>query len=145
MSTNKRLYNIYHGIKRRCEDSKRKEYQWYGFRWIKCCRKTYKDFENDMWSSYYKHVEEYGEKNTTIDRIDNDWDYCKENCRRATLKEQWNNQRKSWKTRYGMSMQDIIDKYKITPKQLKRRCDRLKYDFSAVINYFETNKNYPHW
>lgn len=46
-----------------------------------------------MWKSYESHVKEFWEKNTTIDRIDTDWDYCKDNCRRATMKEQQNNRR----------------------------------------------------
>ena len=34
------------------------------------------------------------EKDTTIDRIDWNWNYCKENCRWATYKEQYLNQEK---------------------------------------------------
>lgn len=46
-----------------------------------------------MYESYLDHVKEYWEKNTTIDRINPSWNYCKENCRRATIKEQNYNKR----------------------------------------------------
>ena len=44
-----------------------------------------------MWVSYKNHVDEYWEKDTTLDRIDVNWNYCKENCRSATRMEQMHN------------------------------------------------------
>ena len=44
-----------------------------------------------MHESYVEHCEKYWEKDTTIDRIDVNWDYCKDNCKWSTYKEQQNN------------------------------------------------------
>lgn len=54
-----------------------------------------------MWESYIKHIKQHWEKNTTIDRIDVNWNYCKENCRRATQKEQMNNMRENVPMEYN--------------------------------------------
>lgn len=48
-----------------------------------------------MYNSYQNHVELYWEKNTSLDRINQNWNYNKDNCRRATVKEQANNTRRN--------------------------------------------------
>ena len=98
--TNTRIYNIYRWIISRCNIPSMTNYEIYWWRWIKCLWKTFEEFYEDMWESYYKHVEKYWEKNTTIDRINVNWHYCKENCRWATIKEQWNNTRLNIKVVY---------------------------------------------
>ena len=45
---------------------------------------AYEDFRDSMYEAYRKHVEEHGEKNTTLDRIDGTKGYYKENCRWLT-------------------------------------------------------------
>lgn len=50
-------------------------------------------FKQDMFESYVRHIEEFGVKNTTLDRIDNQKGYSKSNCRWATLTEQVENRR----------------------------------------------------
>lgn len=83
-----RIYKIYIWIRDRCNREKSWEYHRYWWRWIKCLWNTFEDFKNDMLESYEEHCKNYWVKQTTIDRIDNDWNYCKDNCRRATYKEQ---------------------------------------------------------
>ena len=86
-----RFNNIFRWIKARCNIKSHPSYKNYWWAWIKCLWNSFDEFKNDMYESYLEHVEKFWEKNTTIDRIDYNWNYCKENCRRATMKEQWNN------------------------------------------------------
>ena len=81
----KNLHTIYKSIRTRCYNKNSKAYKDYWWRWIKCKWNCFSAFYNDMAWTYKKWL--------SIDRIDNNWNYCKENCRRATSKEQSINKR----------------------------------------------------
>lgn len=93
----KRLYNLWQGMKQRCNNPNNISYKNYGGRGISydIGWEIFQGFFNDMAESYYKHVEEYGERDTTLDRIDVDGNYSKENCTWATWHEQALNKRTS--------------------------------------------------
>lgn len=86
-----RPYKIFMGAKQRCLRKNCPSYMNYGWRWIKIEWNSFEEFWEDMWDAYYKHVQQYWEKDTTIERIDVNWNYCKDNCRRATWDEQVQN------------------------------------------------------
>lgn len=105
-----RFYNIYHGAKSRCEYKKNIDYHLYWTKWIKFEWKSFEEFKNDMYDSYLQHCKKYGEKETTIERIDSNKNYCKENCRRATNKEQSNNTNRNKKLEYKWKLYDSLSK-----------------------------------
>lgn len=82
-----KIYRIWEAILRRCKNPNYHEYKYYGGRGIKVCER-WKKFEN-----FLTDMGKPPTKNHSIDRINNDKDYCLENCRWATKKEQQRNKR----------------------------------------------------
>lgn len=92
----KRFKKIYSCMRYRTCNPKYTEYHYYGGRGIKSNYfEDFMIFYRDLFDSYKKHVDLYGEKNTSLDRMDPDGDYTKDNCRWATSKEQAQNTRKA--------------------------------------------------
>jgi len=91
-----KFYRVWNGLKQRCLNKNGKDYKNYGGRGITVCSHwlKFENFRDDMLESYKKHVAEFGEKQTSIDRMNNNGNYEPNNCRWATVKEQRNNQRK---------------------------------------------------
>lgn len=85
--TGTRFHFIYKGIKDRTIFRPEKYIR---YKNIKLCNRwmKFKNFKKDMLDSYILHVKKFGEKNTTIDRIDNSKGYNSKNCRWATIQEQ---------------------------------------------------------
>lgn len=125
--TNTRFYKVWASIKRRCNNPRQENYHLYGGRGIESVWDTFESFKEDMYESYLAHIEEHGEKDTTIERIDVDGNYCKENCRWATLSEQARNRRTTRRFEVGgvsKSMSDLAEEYSLTYDQLKLRMKR---------------------
>jgi len=89
-----RFYNIFIWILKRCNNIKSINYKNYGWRWIKCEWNSFEEFHKDMFESYEKHCKDFSIKDTSIDRMDVNWNYSKDNCNWATSKIQNNNQRR---------------------------------------------------
>lgn len=85
--TNTRTYHSWQAMKRRCNNKKSDKYKWYGARGIRVCKEWNESFE--------AFIKDMGlcPEGMTLERIDNQKNYYKNNCKWATMKEQSNNTR----------------------------------------------------
>lgn len=114
----KPTYNSWLMMKNRCDNSNSKDYKYYGGKGI-----SY----DPRWKYFIMFFEDMGEKpsNKTLDRIDSNGNYDKDNCRWATRKTQSRNRsyckltlRKARNIRkfhkQGISGKDLAKKYKVS-------------------------------
>lgn len=115
-----KLYHVWIGMKNRCYNDNCSAYKNYGGRGIKVCEEWIKNPFR-----FYEWAIKNGYNNgLSIDRINNDGNYCPENCRWATRKEQANNIRKNHIIVYNdktKTMSEWADFLGITYSQIKYR------------------------
>ena len=123
------LYSIWQYMLDRCSNLNHEHYKDYGGRGISVCLEWHdiNNFINDM----HPRIE-----GASIDRINNNGNYCKENCRWATTKEQGNNKRDTIFITYKNQTKCITDWADFLG--IKRRTiymrHRRKYSIEEIIN-----------
>lgn len=98
------LHYIWVNMRARCNNQNHKAYKDYGWRWIRVCK------EWEKFETFYKDMKDWYKEWLQIDRIDNNWNYCKENCSWKTRKEQARNRRstKSYKWKCYAEWSEIL-------------------------------------
>ena len=127
------LYNRYRAMRSRCENEAYPAYKWYGGRGIKVCRR---------WKNFDNFIEDMGmpKKGMTLDRIDNDGDYSKENCRWTSWEVQAKNKRVSQPVKYfkyegkNLNMSQLAKIAGLSYLTFNHRLTKLGWDLQKAIH-----------
>jgi len=79
------------------------------YKWIKILWENYWDFKKDMYNGYVKHVDIYWKNNTTLERIDNTWNYFNDNCKWITKDKQAINKNNLVMIEYNWKTQAVAE------------------------------------
>ena len=131
---NTKVYRCWQSMKQRCLNKNDIGYKNYGGRGITVCPEWLNSFKN-----FYADMGKKPE-GLSLDRIDNDGNYCKENCRWATLEEQHNNTRANRFLTYNNKTQTMAQwarEFNISSSTLfgriKRTNNRILAETNCVI------------
>jgi hypothetical protein len=100
-------YGVWSAMKDRCGNIECKDYQYYGGRGIRVCVRW---LERDTgFMNFYSDMGPRPSDKHSIDRINNDGNYCPENCRWVTRSVQNRNQRSNLRITYNGKTQGVTE------------------------------------
>jgi hypothetical protein len=118
-------------MRRRCLDPKNKNYSLYGARGITVS----KEWEGDF-MAFYRDMGPKPTKKHSLDRIDVNGNYCKENCRWATQSEQMKNTRKNNMIEFQgkrMCLKEWSRRLNVPASRIYRRVTLKGWDLGMVL------------
>lgn len=139
-----RLYNIWGGIKERCNTITNSAYKDYGGRGIKMCDEWLNSFQTfKKWALNNGYAD-----NLTIDRVDNNGNYEPNNCRWSTTKQQARNRRNNKiYTINGVTkcLAEWCEQYKICYQTVKYRLQQNWDIEKALTQPVKKNNHYSQY
>lgn len=145
------LYQRWYDMNRCCLDPRRKDFHHYGGRgisicddWIKTNPNGFVNFLNDMENSYVEGLE--------LDRVNNDGNYCKENCKWSTRSEQVINRREVDGCCFGVRFLEdgedtlhlaaMAKKHNMSSRKLQDRITKLGWSLEDALTRGHRVKSY---
>ena len=130
--TGSRLYNIYGGMKSRCNIPTSGSYNHYGAKGISVCKE---------WLDSYENFKEWALKNgyaedLTLDRIRSTDDYAPDNCGWVSMKVQQNNRCNNHLIAFNGETHTLSEWANILgfkPKTLAKRINEMKWDVEKAF------------
>lgn len=128
-------YKSWVSMKQRCDNKNNASYKWYGARGI-----TYQK----NWNLFLNFLHDMGEKleGDSLDRIDNDGNYCKENCRWANIYTQNNNKSNTRYINYQGITRSLSEWCKILDLKYSTTFARMFYSKMPIEKCFSSSKWY---
>lgn len=133
---NTKLYSKYSGMLRRCNNKNEKSYKNYGGRGISVCP----EWSHSFMSFYHWAINNGYQDGLTIDRIDNNGNYCPENCRWVDNKTQSNNRRSNRIYTMDGKTQNLSQwckEYDMDYSRVRNRILKNGWPFEEAITYRE--------
>lgn len=121
-------YMVWAGLKRRC---KRTDMKRYGGRGISVCKEWAESFE-----AFYNDMGKRPSDKHSIDRINNDGNYCKDNCRWATSEDQANNRSTNVFVEWDgelITLANLAKRYNLKTNVLHSRLKLGKYTINEAL------------
>lgn len=127
-----RIYLTWQGMKGRCLNKNNPRWSRYGGRGITVCNEWETDFQ-----AFYQWAMANGYSDgLTLDRIDNNGNYCPENCRWATQQEQARNRRTNIDITIGNSTRTLMEWCEIFNLDYRKMYARYQRNHDSTLDGF---------